>query len=197
MWRWAVAASLALIQPTIAFGQVGPEDNSEMATLFKADQETRRNATPGDYQDQEFVRRMIEEDEARRMQTQELLAAGALSTANDYYRAAFIFQHGGKPDSYLLAHTLAVAATARGHERAPWIAAATLDRYLQSIGREQIYGTQYSRPSGEPWTMEPYDRSVIPDALREALGVPAQPAQTDRLEEMRKRDGNIARSSAN
>ena len=45
--------------------------------------------------------------------------------------------------------------------------------------------------------MEPYDRSVIPDALREALGVPAQPAQTDRLEEMRKRDGNVARSSAN
>lgn len=189
MWRWAVAASLALIEPTSSFGQPGTADNSEMAILFEADQEVRRSATPGDYQDQEFIRRMIEEDEARRMQTQELLAAGALSTANDYYRAAFIFQHGGEPDSYLLAHTLAVAATVRGHERAPWIAAATLDRYLQSIGRKQIYGTQYSRPSGETWTMEPYDRDLIPDPLREALGVPTQPAQTDRLEGMRERDG--------
>lgn len=194
MWRWVVAASLALIEPTNAFAQPRPEDNSEMAALFEADQEIRRSATPDNYQDQEFVRRMIEEDEARRMQTQELLAAGALSTANDYYRAAFIFQHGGEPESYLLAHTLAVAATARGHEQAPWIAAATLDRYLQSIGREQIYGTQYSRPNGETWTMEPYDRSLIPDPLREALGVPAQPAQNDRLEEMQDRDGKVARS---
>ena len=45
MWRWAVAASLALIEPTIAFGQVGPEDKSEMAPLFEAEQQTRRNAT--------------------------------------------------------------------------------------------------------------------------------------------------------
>jgi hypothetical protein len=127
MWCWAIAASLALIEPAIVFAQAGPEDNVEMATLFEADQETRRNATPDDYQNQDFVLRMIEEDETRRTQTQDLLAEGALATANDYYRAAFIFQHGGKPESYLLAHTLAVAAAARGHERAPWIAAATLD----------------------------------------------------------------------
>lgn len=194
MWRCAIAASLALIEPAIVFAQAGPEDNVEMATLFEADQESRRNATPDDYQNQDFVLRMIEEDETRRTQTQDLLAEGALSTANDYYRAAFIFQHGGKPESYLLAHTLAVASAARGHARAPWITAATLDRYLQSIGRDQIYGTQYSRPSGGTWTMEPYDRGLIPDALRKALGVPTQVAQSERLEEMHQRDDEATRS---
>ena len=72
-----------------------------------------------------------------------LLAAGALHTADDYRKAAFVFQHGDRSDDYLLAHTLALVAVAKGDQGAAWIAAATLDRYLQSVRQPQIYGTQY------------------------------------------------------
>lgn len=189
MWRLFIACLLALANPTDASAHTSPGDNAEMTAIFEADQEIRRNLTPDKFDDQDFLRRMMEEDAARRARTQELLAAGALATANDYYHAAFVFQPGGDADSYLLAHTLAVAAMAHGHQKAPWMAAATLDRYLQEIGRPQIYGTQYSRPEGEGWSMEPYDRDLIPDALRTALGVPDRAAQEEALAERRARDG--------
>jgi hypothetical protein len=116
----------------------------------------------------------------------ELLARGKLHTGNDFERAAFVFQHGETPDDYLLAHTLAMVAVARGDGSAIWIAAATLDRYLQSVNRPQIYGTQFKFKSGGHVTQNSYDRQLIPDALRRDLGVPslaAQQSQRERYEE--------------
>ena len=83
------------------------------------------------------------QDEQRRGAVAELLKQGKLHTGEDFEHAAFIFQHGGTPDDYLLAHTLAMVAVARGRSTAIWIAAATLDRYLQNIKQPQIYGTQF------------------------------------------------------
>jgi hypothetical protein len=63
-----------------------------------------------------------------------------------------------------------------------WIAAATLDRYLQNIGQKQIFGTQFlthSQNDPEGWTQEPYDRTLISDALWDQLGVPAQKVQEE------------------
>lgn len=60
----------------------------------------------------------------------------------------------------------------KGDAGAVWIAAATLDRYLQSVGKPQIYGTQFLTPAGKPPTQDPYDRALIGDALRHDLGVP-------------------------
>lgn len=187
MFRLIIAIMLFSTLPASTFAKIEDRDNAEMTALFEADQSARRGLTQKNLEDQEFLRRIFEQDNARRARTQELLSTGALSTANDYYHAAFVFQHGADADSYLLAHALAVAATARGHERGPWIAAATLDRYLQQMGHDQIYGTQYSRPEGKAWTMEPYDEKLVPDALRDALGVPRQAAQADKLEKMRAR----------
>ncbi len=52
-------------------------------------------------------------------------------------------QHGDAADDYLLAHILAVEAIVKGDASSKWISAATLDRYLQAIGKSQIFGTQY------------------------------------------------------
>lgn len=160
-------------------------DNPEIATLFTADQSVRENIKPEQIKDRAFVTRMIDQDRTRRERTLILLKEGHLQTANDLYRAAFIFQHGNTPDHYLLAHSLALASAAKGNKEASWIAAATLDRYLQTIGQKQIYGTQYlsSRETGP--TMEPYDRNLIPDSLRAALGVPSQAKQDERLTKMK------------
>jgi hypothetical protein len=114
-----------------------------------------------------------------------LLADGALSTAADFRAAAFVFQHGGEPNDYLLAHTLAMIAVAKGEQAALWIATATLDRYLIAVGRPQIYGTQYSRDRAtRAWTQEPYQRDLVSDALRAQLGVKTSVEQAAQLADL-------------
>jgi len=152
--------------------------NSEMQRIFDEDQKDRQ---PGIAKIDWSV--VSKADTAHREVTAKLLADGKLHTGEDFERAAFVFQHGEKPADYLLAHTLAMVAVSRGQGSAIWIAAATLDRYLQSIHQPQIYGTQFLTKKNEPTTQEPYDRRLIPDALRRSLGVPSQASQ----EEQRKR----------
>jgi hypothetical protein len=153
-------------------------DNLEMTAIFDADQADRENMTKIDW----LV--VGPRDEARRVQTRELLEAGKLRTGNDFYHAAFIFQHGSQPNDFLLAHTFAVIAAARGRSDATWIAAATLDRYLQRIGQKQIYGTQFTAANNGTPTQEPYDRTLVPDALRAALRVPSTQAQERQRREL-------------
>ncbi|HET9130235.1 MAG TPA: hypothetical protein VFO86_04765, partial [Terriglobia bacterium] len=117
------------------------------------------------------------EDADRRTQTAKLLADGQLHTAQDFNRAAFIYQHGSTSDDYLLAHTLAMIAVAKGDENSLWIGTATLDRYLQSVGKPQIYGTQFK--SGKDATQEPFNRNLVSDSLRRELGVPSLATQLE------------------
>ncbi|MFD1034712.1 hypothetical protein ACFQ15_08610 [Sphingomonas hankookensis] len=177
--------SIALIALSIATpAPAQTADNPEMARMFAEDQAIRKNVKPEWFKDMTFVRKMWADDTARRERTRTLLDQGKLTTAEDYYAAAFVFQHGDKPADYLLAHTLALAAAARGKKDASWIAAATLDRYLQAVGQKQIYGTQWRAPENRELTREPYDRALIPDTLRTALGVPVLAVQDKRLAEM-------------
>jgi hypothetical protein len=185
MVKYLVLLALFFGMASAAIGQEPSNDNVEMAAIFEADQEVRQSISPAQANDRGFWSRMAAEDEQRRTRTAELLDQGALVTANDFYRAAFIFQHGGEPSSYLIAHTLAVAAASRGHKNGGWIAAASLDRYLQAIGQPQIYGTQTMMPAGQSPTMDPYDRSLIPDSLRSVIGVPGLAEQEKRLEQFR------------
>ena len=162
---------------TYALAEPARPSNPEMRAIFEADQAARTRGGPIDWS-------VVEpQDRARRQRTGELLAAGALQSGDDYWHAAFVFQHGTEPNDYLLAHSLALVAVARGRPDATWIAAATLDRYLQNIGQKQIYGTQYRTLPGQPTTQEPYDRTLVSDALREALHVPGQAAQEQRRAE--------------
>ena len=80
-----------------------------------------------------------------------------------------------------MAHTLAMIAVARGEDSALWIATATLDRFLQSIGQPQVYGTQFKSGVNDEATQEPYNRDVIADELRRQLGVPSLAAQQEQL----------------
>ncbi len=130
-------------------------------------------------------------DEARREQARTLLAKSGRS-GEEYYYAAFIFQHGQKADDYLFAHILATESIALGYSRAKWISAATLDRYLQQVGQKQVFGTQYQGENfayylehqhdpdvGEKYktlsdqqTLEPYASQIVPDSIRTEFCVP-------------------------
>jgi len=153
--------------------------NPEMKRIFDVDQKDR---DPGVGKIDWVV--VGKADQERRQETRALLAKGDLHTGEDFERAAFVFQHGQTPDDYLLAHTLAMVAVARGKADALWIEAATLDRYLHSIEHPQIYGTQFGWKDDQPATQEPYNRELIGDALRQDLGVPQRAAQEERRKEI-------------
>ncbi|MBB5342643.1 hypothetical protein [Tunturibacter empetritectus] len=148
--------------------------NAEMKAIFEEDQRVRHNAKT----DWKVVNKT---DAERREETRKLLTAGALHNGKDYEEAAFVFQHGSQPEDYLLAHTLAMVAVSKGDATAIWIAAATLDRYLEKVGQKQVFGTQYSSNAQHVWTQEPYNHNLISDALRLQLGVPSQAVQAEQL----------------
>lgn len=167
---WAQTASLPSPSGAPA------SSNPEMQRLFDEDQADRRgDATALDWG------QITLHDGPRRTAVAKLLEAGALRTGQDFLQAAFVFQHGRAPNDFLLAHTLAMVAVAKGERSALWIASASLDRYLQAIERPQIFGTQYDIPGqGEP-SQGLYDRDLVADALRLELGVPSQAEQASRL----------------
>ena len=71
------------------------------------------------------------------------MSRGEVNTQNDLYRAAVIFLHGAEPKDFLISHRLAVVSSIQGHRAARWLTAASLDRFLMSIGLPQTYGTQF------------------------------------------------------
>lgn len=152
--------------------------SAEMAELFAADQADRESGPNIDWN------AVNERDRARRARVREMLDQGLIRSGQDYLHAAFVFQHGSEPEDYLLAHVLAMAAQAKGRPDAAWIAAATLDRFLGSIERPQIFGTQYRSMHNEPFTQEPFNRDLLTDALRIAVGVPTLEEQKARQQQM-------------
>jgi hypothetical protein len=159
-----------------------PDDNAtpnaDMKRIFDEDQRARQQ--PVGKINWTVVRKS---DAERRAATKKLLDSDKLHSGKDFVEAAYIFQHGDTPNDYLLAHTLALVALAKGESDGLWITAATLDRYLQSTDKPQIYGTQFRFPDDQPTTQDPYDRSLISDALRRELGVPSVAAQEKQLKE--------------
>jgi len=162
--------------------------NAEMTAIFDADQADRR-ATKIDWSV------VGPADEKRRARTEELLNSGALQSGDDFYHAAFLLQHGAAPDDYLKAHLLAMVAIARGKPRATWIASATLDRYLQSIGKPQLLGTQFSLSPNTAASQEPYNRALVPDAMRKALRVPSIAEQEKQRLEMEQQSSMTKKTS--
>jgi len=119
----------------------------------------------------------------------EILAAGDVKAADDYFHAAMVLQHGQGPEDYKLAHELALKASEldADHSTARWLAAAAKDRYLHSIGEPQIYGTQFRKVDGK-WTLEPIDESAVTDEERARWGVPPLASAKEREKAMNARD---------
>jgi hypothetical protein len=148
-------------------------DNPELAKIFDEDQADRENEKLSSAD-------LVLADKRRREVTRQLLDARALSSGQDFFYAALILHHGGAPADYLWAHTLAIVAVARGNSDAAWLAAASLDRYLQAIGQPQVYGTQYSL-GGTNVPTGTYDPGALPDSLRRLMGVPEFSKQDRRI----------------
>jgi hypothetical protein len=155
------------------------QSNEELKALVARDQVTR-TPTIG-------VADSKETDADRRAIVRQMIDAGTLRTGLDYRNAALIMQHGDQSDDYLLAHSLAIIGASKEDKVALWLCAATLDRYLQSLNWPQIYGTQYvyASPNAPP-LQDPYNRTLLSDALRQATGVPTLEEQEKHAKELGK-----------
>lgn len=95
-----------------------------------------------------------------RLKAVELIESnGELHTSVDYFNAAIIFQHGNNSSHYLKAHNLSKKAFLMDPAltKAKWLSCASADRYLLSIGKAQIWGTQFILDAnGERVLQQPY-----------------------------------------
>jgi hypothetical protein len=165
---WEVALRPVALSALAAVAPQAAAPNAELARLFTDDQADRKPEA-GRPIDWAVVEKR---DKARLARVRELYTRDELRAGEDYWHAAMVLQHGGEPADYLLAHELCVVAIAKGFDRAKWLAAASEDRFLGSVGRSQRFGTQY-RSSGPnaPYQLSPIEDGVT-DALRRVFNAP-------------------------
>lgn len=138
--------------------------NIELKEMYESDQNDRKNWK--DWNSDKGNRDVI-----RLKKTLKLIKKRKLNTGEDFYYAAMILQHSSKTEHYKLANELCQKAIELGEERAKWLYAATLDRYLLNSGEKyQKYGTQYMK-NENGWYHCPTDPNTT-DEERSKFNVP-------------------------
>lgn len=174
---WLVA------QTPVPATQKRTETHKTVHDLFVEDQEAGHRIN-SDAAEQDYYKGL----EVRKAMLRAMLGAGQVKTGEDFKEAAFVFQHGNSPEDCLFAHVLSLEALSRGDGTAKFIAAATLDRYLQLVKQPQIFGTQYPldpnlahavhaaangrAPFRGGRTLQPYNENLLPDSMRLDFCVP-------------------------
>lgn len=157
-----VAIVLLLLQSTTTT----PADNAELKDLFEQDQAIRQGESF--FKDAERAHAF---DRMRRLRVLRLLDDDVPKTANDFFHAAMVLQHGDSPLDYKLSNELCKRAVAIDpmHRGARWLAVASWDRYLGSIGKPQVYGTQFTIVN-DKWYLMRADLDRVTDEERKAAG---------------------------
>ncbi len=152
--------------------------NAELFVAFLSDQSDRMA-------DDLDVSRVLERDAQRRRLVSIAIGRNTVRTAEDYYHAAVIMQHGESVEDIALARRLVQRSTELDptNGSALWLFAATTDRLLHMSGKPQIYGTQLKQTGGL-WTRDPYDPNAVSDAERARWRVPSLAEQRQELEEL-------------
>lgn len=160
--RWEEAAARVEEAERAYFARI----NGELLEIFREDQADRRPAE-GEEIDWNVVG---PRDDARRARVLEILEAGEMKEAEDFYHAAMVMQHGEELEDYRRAQEWAEQAAEMGLRSGLWLAAAAEDRWLMNQDKPQKYGTQYRKVDGR-WTLWEVDPSVT-DEERAKRDVP-------------------------
>ena len=147
--------------------------NQELYRLYNEDQSDRKGGLISS-----------DRDNKRLKAVQRIINSEELKTAEDFYYAALIFQHGSKPEHFKKSRELALTSAKLKPEfrRAKWLSCAVEDRYLHSLGKPQVWGTQ--RLGFSFFTLEPFDETAKTDKQRAACGIPPLKIIKERLREM-------------
>ncbi len=150
------------------------QSNAELARIYDEDQRDRADWFHLTKKQQRMVARR---DAPRRARVGEMVRGGVLKTGEDFERASFIFQHGDKLDDYVMAHVLAMTASAVEPFRGRWISAATFDRMLYFTHRPQVFGLGLSDKLR-------FDKELLSDSIRELNCVPSVAVRERQLREI-------------
>jgi hypothetical protein len=128
--------------------------NKELRSLYETDKQERVNQPKANTPEYKAMRAR---DLQRREQVMLIAAASGLQTAEDYYHAAHIMNHGDTIDDARHAHMFALRSSESGYGPARWLAAASYDRWQMYQGKPQKYGTNYVFDGYEDplWEVDP------------------------------------------
>jgi len=167
----AFLIALAGLSPAYAAEATAPAAANPALARLEAEDQADRAPGSGDI-DWAVV---SQHDAARRDKTLALLRAGEIRSADDYFNAALIFQHGEAIEDTQLAFSLATTALRLDPKNgdARMLIAQAWDRILVKNGKPQWYGTQFSRDKATgKWVINPTDPGAVTEAQREAMGIP-------------------------
>lgn len=151
-------------------------DNAHLTALYQADQNERQLIFRASAARRDVIAAQVWKNDARRIEeVRNLLREHGIATAEDYWHAAFIMQHGENEGDIQLAHSFSIIATelSPGEKKYRWLTAASWDRILTRRKQPQWYGTQFqAEKSSGKQVLAPVASGVITDEERKALGVP-------------------------
>ena len=130
--------------PIIGSGNV----SKALAYAYKTDQQDRMTLKfgLGMFGWGKFRNQMQLRDSIRLDQVKKLYKSQPIPKPLDQFHAAFIFHHSHKSKLFEIAHKLAAKAAAaeqlKDTYQVQWLAKATYDRWMLSVGKQQKYGTQ-------------------------------------------------------
>jgi hypothetical protein len=144
--------------------------NTILSRIYEEDQKERENWK--DWGKSVPLEEVQQRDKERLKMVLEMILKDELIEGVDNYHAAMVLQHSDNTEHYKLAHELCSKAIKLGEEKAKWLYAATLDRYLINTGSKfQKFGTQYKKNEKDLWELFPVDPETT-DALRAQYNVP-------------------------
>lgn len=153
------------------------KDSDELYDIYFNDQEDRQI----DDIDWKYVNKR---DSLRRIRVHQLLDSNKVVTPKDFENAAMVFQHGKDSTDYGLAVKLMKKSIDLDSIKYKWLFAAATDRYLLSIGKPQIYGTQYQKNGDEAFKLNEIDTTKISDEERIKFGVETLLEQKEKMKRL-------------
>lgn len=132
---------------------------------------------------------ILKRDSLRRKKVDGILNSIKIKTGKDYLNAAKIFKYGNDSINQLKTISLIKKAIQLDSTINKLLLAETTDRYLLSIGKPQIYGTQfYKEAYNKPWVIAKIDTTKISDKERIKLGVKTLEQLRDKVKHMNSED---------
>ncbi|QKX06184.1 hypothetical protein HN014_15120 [Aquimarina sp. TRL1] len=110
-------------------------------------------------------------DSIRRMRVNQLLDSNKIKTANDFERAAIVFEHGKDSTNLKKALNLIKIAVEMDSTINKKTYATITDQYLLSIGKPQIYGTIFTTMDNYLIKHAEIDTTQVTDKERISYGV--------------------------
>lgn len=155
-----MSRTLLILLCCISFSCIYGQDNLELKKMYEEDQSSRK-VEKIDW------KVLLKQDSTRRVEVSEMIKQNKISTPMDYFRTAMIYQHGNDSVSYKLAWEYSKKASAMDSNNisARWLSAASYDRYLLSVGKPQIYGTQFIVMDGK-YYLRDFDTTKVVESDR-------------------------------